>query len=203
MQTAPERATRARSGAIDHRVRVRYDNRFLELFLDPPFLELLRDELLRDALLRELLFRDPLLRGTFAPFFRASERPMAIACFRLFTVPPLPPGPLLSVPFFRRRIALPTLLLAARPYFRLPDLPPDFFLVAISPPCVTGVFDNVDAGAGCKRDAVPRNHDGMHVRVHARTAVFTQAIDGSASAMTIQSSPSFADANSFPLRVPT
>jgi hypothetical protein len=26
--------------------------------------------------------------GTFAPFFRASERPIAIACRRLFTVPP-------------------------------------------------------------------------------------------------------------------
>jgi hypothetical protein len=32
----------------------------------------------------ELLF----LRGTFAPFFRASDSPMAIACSRLFTFPP-------------------------------------------------------------------------------------------------------------------
>jgi len=38
--------------------------------------------------------------GTFLPFLRASERAMAIACFLLFTVPPLPPLPLFSVPFF-------------------------------------------------------------------------------------------------------
>ena len=38
-------------------------------------------------------------RGTLAPFFRASFRPMAIACFRLFT---RRPDPLLSVPFFFR-----------------------------------------------------------------------------------------------------
>ena len=99
--------------------------------------ERLRDdfrELLRDELLRDELFLEELLRGTFAPFFRASESPIAIACLRLFTVPPLPPGPLFSVPFFLRRIALPTLLLAARPYFRLPDFPPDFFLDAMMPP---------------------------------------------------------------------
>lgn len=46
--------------------------------------------------------------GTFAPFFRASERPMAMACLRLLTVPPLPPRPDLSVPRFLRRIALAT-----------------------------------------------------------------------------------------------
>src|SRR5258706_10584211 len=57
-----------------------------------------------------------LLRGTFAPFLRASESPIAIACFRLVTLPPLPLLPLLSVPFFLRRIALSTRLLAACPY---------------------------------------------------------------------------------------
>ena len=36
--------------------------------------------------------------GTFAPFRLASERPMAMACFRLLTFFPLP---LRSVPFFR------------------------------------------------------------------------------------------------------
>jgi hypothetical protein len=51
-------------------------------------------------------------RGTFAPFFRASESPIAIACLRLFTLPPLPPLPERSVPLFFRRIALATLLLA-------------------------------------------------------------------------------------------
>src|SRR5215217_5768103 len=68
-------------------------------------------------------FRPPFLRGTFAPFLRASDSPIAIACLRLFTLPPLPPRPLLSVPFLRRRIALPTRLLADFPYLR----PPDFF----------------------------------------------------------------------------
>jgi hypothetical protein len=57
-------------------------------------------------------FRD----GTFAPFERASLRPIAIACLRLFT---LPPDPLLSVPFFRRRIADSTLFDAALPYFAI------------------------------------------------------------------------------------
>src|SRR5215216_4940568 len=32
-----------------------------------------------------------LLLGTFLPFLRALDRPMAMACFRLFTFPPLPP----------------------------------------------------------------------------------------------------------------
>ncbi len=58
-------------------------------------------------------------RGTFAPFFRASDKPIAIACFRLFTVLPLLPD--LSVPFFLRRMALSTRLDAALPYFRRPD----------------------------------------------------------------------------------
>jgi hypothetical protein len=44
--------------------------------------------------------------GTFAPFCRASLRPIAIACLRLRTRPPAPRRPRLSVPFFRRRIAL-------------------------------------------------------------------------------------------------
>jgi hypothetical protein len=86
---------------------------------------------------RDDFFRPPFFpvrfRGTFAPFFRASESPIAIACLRLFTFPPLPPRPLLSVPFLRRRIALSTRLLAALPYFRPPDFfrLVDFFLAAM------------------------------------------------------------------------
>src|SRR4051812_38537813 len=68
------------------------------------------------------------LRGTFAPFLRASESPIAIACFRLFTVPPLPPGPDFNVPRFFLRMALFTVLPAALPYFR----PLDFFFPAMS-----------------------------------------------------------------------
>src|SRR5437764_14942835 len=73
-------------------------------------------------------------RGTFAPFLRASDSPMAIACLRLFTLPPFPPFPLFRVPFFFRRIALATRFPAAFPYFRPPDFfrVPDFFLAAIT-----------------------------------------------------------------------
>lgn len=56
--------------------------------------------------------------GIFAPFFRASDSPMAIACFRLVTFPPVPPFPERSVPRFFRFIALSTLLLALLPYLR-------------------------------------------------------------------------------------
>jgi hypothetical protein len=40
---------------------------------------------------RELDFFRPdedFFRGTLAPFFRASDKPIAIACLRLFTLPP-------------------------------------------------------------------------------------------------------------------
>src|SRR5688500_13394820 len=89
---------------------------FFAVLLRPPFFA--------------VLFRPPFLallfRGTFAPFFRASDNPIAIACLRLFTFPPLPPLPLFSVPRLRRFMALSTVLLAAFPYFR-----PLRFLAAI------------------------------------------------------------------------
>jgi hypothetical protein len=58
-------------------------------------------------------------RGTFAPFLRASESPIAIACARLFTRPPLPPLPDLRVPRFLRSMALFTDLAAAFPYLAI------------------------------------------------------------------------------------
>jgi hypothetical protein len=57
--------------------------------------------------------------GTFAPCFRASDKPMAIACFLLLTRPPLPPFPDRNVPCFLRRSALATRLLAALPYLAM------------------------------------------------------------------------------------
>src|SRR5262249_8399415 len=54
--------------------------------------------------------------GTLAPARRASERPIAIACFRLLTF--LPERPDLSVPAFRSRIAFSTLAEAFLPYAR-------------------------------------------------------------------------------------
>lgn len=62
--------------------------------------------------------------GTFAPALRASDNPMAMACLRLLTLPPLPPLPDLSVPCFRRRMALATVFCAPFPYLRRDD---DFF----------------------------------------------------------------------------
>ena len=79
--------------------------RFLPVDLDDDR-EVFRDDL------REL-FR----RGTLPPFSRASLRPIAIACFRLVT---FRPELLLSVPFFRRRIADSTRFDAARPYLAIP-----------------------------------------------------------------------------------
>jgi|SRR5579863_7652775 hypothetical protein len=57
--------------------------------------------------------------GTFFPFFRASESPIAIACFRLLTLPPRPALPLLSVPFFRFRIVRATSCPALREYLAI------------------------------------------------------------------------------------
>ena len=83
-----------------------------ELFRVPERLEELfeRDDPLRD--LRELDF----FGGTFAPFFLASERPIATACFRLVTFFPLP---LFNVPRLRRRIVLSTDFCAFFPYLAI------------------------------------------------------------------------------------
>ena len=51
--------------------------------------------------------------GTLAPERRASDKPIAIACFRLFTL--LPDLPLFNVPRLRSCIALFTLLCACLP----------------------------------------------------------------------------------------
>src|SRR6476646_3827056 len=61
-----------------------------------------------------------------------------MACLRLFTVPPFPPLPDLSVPFFFLCIALFTDLPAALPYLRPPDFLPELecFLAAIVPPFI-------------------------------------------------------------------
>lgn len=94
-----------------------------------------REELLRDVLRCEReeplwdlepLLRDPLPRleddflpGTFAPSRRASERPMATACFRLVTFLPL--RPILSLPCFISCISSRTFFCAFGPYFLPPD----------------------------------------------------------------------------------
>src|SRR5690242_2801566 len=64
------------------------------------------------------------LRGTFEPFLRASDRPMAMACLRLFTFPPFPRFPERNVPRLRRRMALATDLRAREPYRGICNHPP-------------------------------------------------------------------------------
>lgn len=65
--------------------------------------------------------------GTFAPSFRASDSPIAIACFLLVTRPPLPPGPRRNDPLLRFFIARSTRFPAFFPYLLLL-----FFRVAMS-----------------------------------------------------------------------
>jgi hypothetical protein len=62
---------------------------------------------------------DLFLGGTFPPLRRASERPIATACFLLFTV--FPDVPDLSFPRFILRIALFTFFETLLPYFFLDD----------------------------------------------------------------------------------
>src|SRR4051812_39982169 len=85
---------------------------------------------------RELLFfrLPPFLAGTLAPFFRASDSPIAIACSRLLTLPPLPDFPRRSVPRLRRLIALFTLLPAPLLYFLRLDFREERFRVAAMRP---------------------------------------------------------------------
>ena len=59
-----------------------------------------------------------LFLGTFLPCLRAFDKPMAIACLRLLTLPPLPPLPLCAVPRLYRCISDSTSRLAPREYFR-------------------------------------------------------------------------------------
>ena len=67
-----------------------------------------------DVLPRPRTDQDLARLGTFAPFFRASDNPIAMACLRLVTFFPLLPD--CNVPFLRRRMALSTFFDAALPY---------------------------------------------------------------------------------------
>jgi hypothetical protein len=62
------------------------------------------------------LLEAPFLAGTFAPFLRASDRPIAIACFRSVT---FCPDPLFSFPFFISFITVSTFLPADFEYFAI------------------------------------------------------------------------------------
>jgi hypothetical protein len=77
--------------------------------------DLRADVFLLEELRRLVVLRDELLRGTRAPDFLASERPIAIACFRLVTL--RPERPLFNVPRLRSCIAFSTFLDAPLLYF--------------------------------------------------------------------------------------
>ncbi|HET7401817.1 MAG TPA: hypothetical protein VFJ62_08555, partial [Usitatibacter sp.] len=107
------------------------DLRFVDLRDDDLRVVLLRELLLRELVLRELVLREagllrffappffelPRFDGTLAPFLRASDRPIAMACLRLFTF--LPERPLFSVPFLRSLIARFTFWPAFFPYLAI------------------------------------------------------------------------------------
>ncbi len=85
---------------------------------------------------------------TLAPLRRASESPMAMACLRLFTLPPLPRLPERSVPRFRLRIALATVFLLFGPYFLargLRDREPFFFVAMLISAGRSFLSHNIDA----------------------------------------------------------
>src|ERR1700740_3304167 len=91
----------------------------------------------------EFRITQDLCLGTLAPFLRASESPMAIACLRLLTLPPLPPRPDFRVPRFFLRIALATRLPAAFPYLR-PELLLERLVAAIRFSCFPVVQSKSD-----------------------------------------------------------
>lgn len=102
--------------------------RMLYFFFDEDFFALL--------FFAEVFFAADFFFGTFAPDLRASERPIAIACFRLVTFFPL--RPLFSVPLFFSRITRATFFCAFGLYFLPPeDFLEELFFVAIelSPFC--------------------------------------------------------------------
>jgi hypothetical protein len=120
---------------VPRMVSIRYQkHHYLELF----FLAVFLPVLFLPLLLRELFFfvadfpgddffeadfflpaffLAAFLDGTFCPFSRASDIPIAIACLRLFTFLPL--RPLVNVPFFLRRMALSTVLFAFFEYLAI------------------------------------------------------------------------------------
>jgi hypothetical protein len=68
------------------------------------------------AEIRSYLFFDDFFFGTLPPALRASDNPIAIACFLLVT---FLPDPLLSVPFLRSCIAFFTFFCAVFPYLTM------------------------------------------------------------------------------------
>src|ERR1044071_5107952 len=87
---------------------------------------------------RDYFFFD-FLRGTFPPARRASERPIAIACLRLFTF--FPDRPLFSLPRLRSCIARLTFCCAFFPYLAIGFLL-SLFKTGNSPAAVVSAFSD-------------------------------------------------------------
>src|SRR5215216_876084 len=87
-------------------------------FAPGPFYFFFDDDFFEDRFFEDFFddFFDPFF-GTFAPASRASDKPMAIACFLLVTF--LPDLPLFSVPCLRSCIAFSTLSCAFLPYLAI------------------------------------------------------------------------------------
>jgi hypothetical protein len=85
----------------------------LSTFTDRPFHSRLANQLL----LADFLLMDLVGFGTFAPACLASESPIAMACFLLFTVLPDPPD--FNWPRFLSCIAFSTFSCAAFEYFAM------------------------------------------------------------------------------------
>src|SRR2546430_10853939 len=76
--------------------------------------------MIHHCLLRFYLFFEDFFFGTFPPALRASDNPIAIACFLLVTF--LPDRPLFSVPSLRSCIAFLTFFCAVLPYLAIVHL---------------------------------------------------------------------------------
>jgi hypothetical protein len=103
---------------------------------------LLQRDLQHRAILRHINFGHPYpffgAGGTFFPAFRASDNPIAIACFRLVTFLPL--RPLFKVPSFISCISVSTFLLADGLYFRAELFFDAVFFVAFFTAFFVGAF---------------------------------------------------------------
>jgi hypothetical protein len=99
--------------SIARRWSVRGTYFFVDDFFRDDFLP---DDFLLDDFLPDFFLED-FLAGTLPPSLRASDSPIAIACFLLLTV--LPERPLLSLPRLRSCIALFTFWPAFLPYFAM------------------------------------------------------------------------------------
>jgi hypothetical protein len=117
-------------------------------------------------------FDEDFLPGTLAPAFRASDNPMAIACFLLVTF--LPDRPLFRVPSFRSCIAFSTFSDAFFPYLAMFSPPSSLDLTNARPGLCHGPFPaEPDAGQNSYRSPLmkqrpvsssSRNHDRLVLR---------------------------------------